>query len=775
MNKEIDLRSIIFRNLKCEAHDIKPISLCENKTINLLDRPFENNRKWSIIEQTSYIESIFLHCSLQPIIRFKNPNHTIIVDGFNRYLAIKQFYNNELVLHDKGLKQLKFLKGKKFSDLTEKEFQYFSKCDPIKVFDYSYSKNDKLFLLPEEEIEVLKYLYVVYNTGLRLLIEEIQKAQFSSDYLTNKIRERLNNDEKFIDIAENLRLFNGRRKRSKIDNILLNCRLLIASTYSNINSFCSTGNIEMRIEKNYLPNIVGKDLDKIYHDFTVNIDQIYNNLICTQKWAKYEILHSKPFLDATYWLISVIRKDKLGDPFVFDFMSYLEYFGEREEKERNFNPFQAHYKRNIYNKYYVVAEYYEEYYGVDMSRYFEEVLDNDNQVDVINSIEELYNRQFSFQPEKVVVSDLITNFINERYILRPFYQREEVMNVALASKVIESLLLGIEIPYILVCDKYKDGKLVTEVVDGQQRILAILGYLMKPFMNENGEIEYSNKNGYALKDLRILHELNGVRIEADNKEFELSKENFNKILNSHLYISRTRENDNSRFSAVDHFVRLNKNICTLKENTYRMWYLTSDSRIIDYAEKITHKYIEKILPKMNKKNSSNMITLKLANLFYHTDLKDINLRYYNNVNVSNWLKNFNILKCKYMYKDYEKIEVIRRMYLDSIDMVGEFYYKLDCFLESIDKGIRDLVSMNQYANIPLSNYYYLYCMLKDISRENLIDNASSIFDIIKDFFAKIKADRLDNQGIILLLNQEMERVIVFEKRYEFKRRIGMGS
>ena len=30
------------------------------------------------------------------------------------------------------------------------------------------------------------------------------------------------------------------------------------------------------------------------------------------------------------------------------------------------------------------------------------------------------------------------------------------MNISLASKIIESLLLGIKIPYILVCDKYKD-------------------------------------------------------------------------------------------------------------------------------------------------------------------------------------------------------------------------------------------------------------------------------------------------------------------------------
>ena len=137
MEREIDLRALITNNLHCESHDVRPYSLSKTETINLIERPFENTRKWTRVEQTSYIESIFLHCSLQPIIRFKNNNHTVIVDGYNRYNAIKNFYNNELNLDTRGLKQLKFLKNKTYSDLTEKELEYFSKCDPIKILDYN--------------------------------------------------------------------------------------------------------------------------------------------------------------------------------------------------------------------------------------------------------------------------------------------------------------------------------------------------------------------------------------------------------------------------------------------------------------------------------------------------------------------------------------------------------------------------------------------------------------------------------------------------------------
>ena len=62
----------------------------------------------------------------------------------------------------------------------------------------------------------------------------------------------------------------------------------------------------------------------LFNDFIININQIYNGLINTQKWQNYPNLNCKPFIEATYWLISVIRKDNLIDPFSFDFMKYLE-------------------------------------------------------------------------------------------------------------------------------------------------------------------------------------------------------------------------------------------------------------------------------------------------------------------------------------------------------------------------------------------------------------------------------------------------------------------
>lgn len=773
MNREIDLRALIVGNLNCKRHDIEPCTLVLGDNVNLIDRMIECSKVWTRIEQTSYIESIFLRCGLQPIIRFQGFNHTVIVDGYNRYLSIKNFCENKLVLDIRGLKQLKFLADKNFNGLTPEERSYFESCDPITVLDYTYdNKNTNKILSEDEEYEIVRYLHLIYNTGIRLEIEEIQKAQFYDDYITSKIREKLTNDENsnysFINMLEALGMFNGRKKRNKVDNILLNCRLLIASTYSNMNDFCSTYNIETRIEENYLPNLKDVDLNTVYNDFTLNVRDIYNNLVSTQKWNAYPILHVKPFLEATYWLISVIRKDNLGEPLRFDFMKYLDYFGSIEESEKNFNPYQAHYKKNIYNKYWVVAKYYEEKYAVDMSRYFKQQNIKKENIFLINNIEELSRNHFNFKPVEVTVSNMLNNLKNRKYNLRPYYQRTEVMNPSVSSKIIESILLGIQIPYILACDIYSKDSVVTEIIDGQQRLLSILPFLKKPFMNENGELEYSNKNGYALKDLRILYELNNYKVGEYGEKNSITNDYKNKILNYTLYIYKSAETNRDNFSAVDHFVRLNKNNYTIKDNTYRMWSLICDKKIIEYEKEVTSKYVSSILPPVNPKRTADMVTFKLACLFYHKDFNDINLNNYSNRRVSFWLKDFNEKKDKYMFKDIEKIEQIRKGYICALDDVKCFYDKLAAFLESSGKTIRDLVAINGSVSIPLSNYYYLFCMLGNFPKGELFSNGEKIYEIIKAFFDKIKFEKFNNEQIIELLKFTVKEISIFDstRRYQ---------
>lgn len=76
-------------------------------------------------------------------------------------------------------------------------------------------------------------------------------------------------------------------------------------------------------------------------------------------------------------------------------------------------------------------------------------------------------------------------------IITPDFQRNDVWKGKQASELIESILMGIPIPIIYLFET-REGK--KQVVDGRQRINTILRFL-------DGE--------FKLKDLRILHALNG--------------------------------------------------------------------------------------------------------------------------------------------------------------------------------------------------------------------------------------------------------------------------
>lgn len=253
----------------------------------------------------------------------------------------------------------------------------------------------------------------------------------------------------------------------------------------------------------------------------------------------------------------------------------------------------------------------------------------------------------------------------------------------------------------------------------------------------------------------------------------LSKIDENKILETELYISKTSDDKNSYFSAVDHFVRLNKNVFTIKDNTYRMWSLTADRKILEQEKEITSKFYGTVLPKINQKRSANMITLKLACLCYYNKQKEMVKNDYSNFKVTAWLKEFNKEKEKNMFKAQEKISELRDKYFRTLDEVNNFYHKIDHFLEKEDKLITELFHAKKSANTSLSNYYYLFMMLYHISEADLLENSSKIYNFVQDFYTKIKTLKYSNEDINNLLDFNIQQISVFDsnKRDAFKEKM----
>lgn len=84
-------------------------------------------------------------------------------------------------------------------------------------------------------------------------------------------------------------------------------------------------------------------------------------------------------------------------------------------------------------------------------------------------------------------------------ILNPDYQREYVYDDIKASKLVESILLGLPIPEVYLCEE-SDGSYST--IDGQQRITSLVRF---------------SKNEFKLRKLVILSGLNGLMFKDLDK------------------------------------------------------------------------------------------------------------------------------------------------------------------------------------------------------------------------------------------------------------------
>lgn len=185
-----------------------------------------------------------------------------------------------------------------------------------------------------------------------------------------------------------------------------------------------------------------------------------------------------------------------------------------------------------------------------------------------------------------------------RFFIRPIYQRDEVMDRKKSSSIIESILLGIKLPPIFV---YKRKNGISEVIDGQQRLLSILGFLGKPFINEKGQAEYSKKKDYNLykSDAYLIEGISG------KKFIELSDKQKDKIEDFDLWIIEIAERNNEHFDPIDLFIRLNNKPYPIKEHTFEMWNSFVDVEIIKAIKEMNSRHENWFFFRKNNKRMEN--------------------------------------------------------------------------------------------------------------------------------------------------------------------------
>lgn len=642
-----DIIDIFKSNLKIE-NSVKSIShtfLNERYTKRIDYHPyFQRKYVWDSEKASYFIESILLGTEIPPIVLFEDGSKIEVIDGRQRYETIKRFLENDFALDAKGLRALTNCAGCHYKDLTDNMKDEF-KDTKIRVLQFSIVNEPSLS--PEQEDKVKKEIFKRYNSGIiALKNEEIERAAYINDKLITRIMELLESDAYFTELCQNI--FVPKRKqrmeaRNKINYILSRIRNVLVMKYIPIQSYASANSkpdlirIYMWSKVELVPidsviseiNIILKALNEIRNIFLSEDPTLAeNNLLFETLYWGLSVVLSKNREAFERLKFEEIAKDILNCSDISCFWTNVNV--EKKTLDMVFFATGSHYYRSIYNRYIFVANYLSRLTGIDFSL----SLKNRGSFKAVisNPVIEKQFKDFKLSkvdPASATIYDILKDVKADRFIIRPNYQRTEVMNTQKASYLIESILLGIRIPPIFV---YKRNDNVREVIDGQQRLLSILGFLKEEYRNENGDIEISKKNGFKLSKLRFLTDLNGK--DKDGVE-EVNARYIDRILDFQIDTVEIKQSQNPNFNPIDLFLRLNSKPFPITVNTFEMWNAYVSKDYLVKIKAFANRYAGKLFKEKDTRMKNEELITMLAYLAYEKRKNSVAPNDYLNIFVRN--------------------------------------------------------------------------------------------------------------------------------------------
>lgn len=751
--KEIDIRALMMGNLISRVDTKGCYEFTDVEEVfgqNIIVRNFNSRVTWNYEKQVNFIESVFMGCEIPLMVFFEisgTSEKYILVDGLNRFITLRKFLHDELLLGSRAIQKLKFLENKKISNLSLEERNYFLNRS-LYCLIYSYPQK----VLLEEEIDVLaKQLYIRYNSGIPLKKEEIQKADFQEDWVTNKIAEKLQ-DQDFLNKLQRLSITPKNNIKTYIEKTLMTCRWLITSTYAPLEAFAKSRSDFKAIDDYYVNYTSKVPKEQILEEFCEIIHCLYG-LTNQDYWDNYPELHNKYFTMITYWMFFNLIKHKLIHLNTFDWNKYLKAYYEMEAK----NNFKRIYW-GFYQKFQFVISFLQQEYHIDLSSYIIQIKEIENQ-NLIYDFADFPTFNFQFNRENYDIAAFMKILASEYIVLRPPYQRHESTDKKAASFLIESSILGVQIPSILLYKHRENGKTVFEVVDGQQRCFSYLAFLNLSYHNIYGEDVISEKQGFSLTGLNVLSDLNGKRLGTTKTSCLLDSYYLEKLKKGKIRVVVIPEDKNPYFSVRDYFTRVNKTINPLRLTSCVYWNAFFDKQIMDFANLIAKKFKKTLLPKTDKEYKATQYVLNLAYFFYYnqTEVKHFSLK-----SVFIWLNKFEIQKMEFFNHNQEdQIASNRERYLLALKNTEAFLGKIAQFLNCIKKDYSELINNHQRPFTPLRALYY---MIFDIHESDLLQHAESIYNIIYQFFHNndIKGLRADEE--IKSLNATCAQLSIYHKR-----------
>lgn len=591
MNQEEKFLNLFKGGLRIQAHTMSIKTLLSDRNLQRINYSpyYQRNYVWDVVKQTFFIESVILGTEIPPLILFKSGMSKIeVIDGRQRFETLKRFKQNEFKLNAKGLIALQAL-GKKTFHTLNPIIQNTFWDSHIRVFEFEIINEPNL----DENIEdkIKKEIFRRYNTGITpLTTVEVDNAKYENDVLSNNFEDELNKDKVFRQGVKECFFHNENDDSdllSKMVNYLRKCYILSKFPISKYAQGAQRVEIIDLLYDSSVDSMTEQDLKSDMLKYNEQIKKIAQTHDYFIKNEKNDKLKNKLIYECLLWAIRVLESENVNIDLTKQAPILKKHFKDNIEIYSQENP---HYSKSVIGRFNDIANFFMSITGFN----FELYLRNDdfaktvkklrqNEDDLHDEIKQLENLRINKpSPISVYVDDLKTEVKSNRYLIRPSYQRQERITILKASSIIESILLNIKLPPIFI---YKRSDNIKEVIDGQQRLLSIIGFLGEQYTDEKGELAFSKNDSFKLKGLKILTELNG------KSYLELSQEQKDKILDFIIDEIIIEERINEGFESTDLFIRLNQKPYPIRQNTFEMWNSTVDKDIIQKIKTVTNKHI----------------------------------------------------------------------------------------------------------------------------------------------------------------------------------------
>lgn len=781
---------IFKEHLKVETYSKSIDSLFSPRLRNKIDyKPYyQRNYVWDNNKASYFIESILLGTEIPPLIFFDNNSEIEVIDGRQRFETILRFMENKFPLKAKGLQVLTQLKNHSYDDLALKDREIIDKFLDAKLRIIEFKLVNHPPLDKHLEDRVKKEIFSRYNSGITPLKKsEIDNAIYDENALSSVFKKHFIENKKDLEIIYKIFFshnLNSDNKDIPVEQVMTFVRKNLVLPMTPITYYArGTGRTDL------LSKLFEKlSDDNINNEETVLISFIQKVLFLNEVnffSIKYNLKNNKLALETFLWMLGILDLEETNYTLNDDFVKEISYF--IDSNYDSYSEIDYGFNKQVYERYSKTGEFLLINFNVDTSLYIRPNEEKRNEIkklikptDTSTKLGELESLRLNKpEPSRISIDDVVRLMNKRRFLVRPSYQRKEVINPKKASSIIESILLGIALPAIFIF-KRSDG--TSEVIDGQQRLLTLLGFIGSEYIDEKGKSQSSKNYKFSLRGLKILNELNGIKFDKLTDELQ------NKIFDFPLYVVEIDQQANPEFDPIDLFIRLNDKPYPIRDNSFEMWNSWADIDVIKSIKELKGKVKEWFyIKRINNINDRDRMENEelLTSLVFLDFSKRINptkkvLDIYQKSNRLNSRVTDKNLISSFLNDINENNPINKGAFEDSLKNIKSFITKLKYILLDCNKAkdeifpyLKDELDIifnggkeSRYLRRTMQDFYFLWDILKDLNLEMVKYNRLELKQEIKNIFIMLKniPEELsnNNEG----LKTYFSKVNAFSEKYK---------